>query len=39
MDKKQNQPKPIAIDKQKYVALAQEIQKIVAKEQTAQHAN
>ena len=38
MDKKQTKPKPIAIDKQKYVELAQKIQKIVAQEQTVQHA-
>lgn len=30
---------PISIEKKKYIKLAEEIQKIVAKEQTAQHAN
>ncbi len=31
-------PKPIAIPKEKYIQLAQEIQKIVAGEQAAPHA-
>lgn len=35
MDKKS---KPVSVDKQKYVKLAQEIQKIVANEQTTQNA-
>lgn len=43
MDKKQNRAtiaaKPIAIEKQKYIKLAKEIQKIVAQEKTAQHAH
>lgn len=38
MNKKQDKPKPIAINKQKYIALAKEIQKIVAQENSAQHA-
>ena len=38
MNKIVNKSKPIAIQKKSYVALAKEIQKIVAREQTAQHA-
>jgi hypothetical protein len=34
-----DKPKPIPVKKQTYIQLAQEIQKIVATEQTSQHAN
>lgn len=33
-----NKPKPVAIEKQKYIKLAQEIQKIVAQEKVLHHA-
>ena len=38
ISKQKNKPKPIAIDKKKYIALAKEIQSIVAQEQATQHA-